>query len=191
MEKVAFVFCFSGGEDLNPLPGGLRELHLYSEKDYVVDKQRRVYHGPTSEARRGDEVIGGTDVIIPATGDTASLDTCARIIQRYWPRARFEDVLTGQKIRQLWRDPGWARARAFRLPDASAEAAWDAESDVAARNSMIYLILTPQFVTAVLDYPHAPEMRPIIDSIRDALSMDILNTDADLDFADLDFAEAV
>jgi hypothetical protein len=50
-EKVAFVFCFSGGEDLQPLPGGRGTFIFFSEGDYAVDEQRQIYHGPVSEAR--------------------------------------------------------------------------------------------------------------------------------------------
>jgi hypothetical protein len=115
-------------------------------------------------------VIGGSDVIIPATGDSAALDACARIIQRYWPRARFEDVLTGQKYGSYGEIPVGRVRQLFAYPDASAEAAWDADNAVAARNTMIYLILAPQSVTVVLDDPNAPDMRSILDSIRSALS---------------------
>ncbi len=53
VEKVAFVFCFSGGEDLQPLPGGRGMFVFYSEEDYAVVEQRQVYDGSTSEAREG------------------------------------------------------------------------------------------------------------------------------------------
>jgi hypothetical protein len=115
-------------------------------------------------------MIGGTDVVIPATGDVAALDTCARIIQRYWPRARFEDAITGKKYGSYGDIPVGGVRELFAYPDASAEAAWDTDDAVAERNTMIYLILTPEAVTAVLDDPHAPDMRSILDSIRNALS---------------------
>ncbi len=115
-------------------------------------------------------MIGGTDVVIPASGDADALETCARIIQRYWPRARFEDALTGKKYGSYREIPVEHVRELFAYPDASAEAAWDADNAVAANNTMIYLILTPQTVTAVLDDPSAPDMRSILDSIRNALS---------------------
>jgi len=47
--KVAYVFCFSGGEDLRPLPGGRGQFIFYSETDYVVEVDRQGPHGATSE----------------------------------------------------------------------------------------------------------------------------------------------
>ncbi|HEY5314648.1 MAG TPA: hypothetical protein VIK18_19095, partial [Pirellulales bacterium] len=64
-------------------------------------------------------------------------------------------------------------------PNAEAEAAWDADSSDSPPNSMLYLILSAGSVTAVLDDPTAAEMRPVIESLRSVLRMDILNTYAE------------
>jgi hypothetical protein len=47
--KIAFIFCFSDGQDLKPLEGGRGAFILYSPDDYVVEKKRQVDHGPTQE----------------------------------------------------------------------------------------------------------------------------------------------
>ncbi len=61
---------------------------------------------------------------------------------------------------------------------------WDADSPDSLPNTMIYLILSPGFVTAVLDDPATAEMHSILDSIRNVLGMDILNTEAELTIAE-------
>lgn len=48
-EKTAFVFSFSGGDDLRPLAGGRGQFIFYSEEDYLVEKDRQGPHGPTAE----------------------------------------------------------------------------------------------------------------------------------------------
>jgi hypothetical protein len=42
-------------------------------------------------------MIGGTDVVIPTFAGPIALDARVRIIRRYWPQARFEDAITGEK----------------------------------------------------------------------------------------------
>jgi hypothetical protein len=50
-EKVAFVFCFSGGEDLIPLVGGRGAFIFYSTTDYAVEPDRQGPHGATSDVK--------------------------------------------------------------------------------------------------------------------------------------------
>jgi hypothetical protein len=42
-------------------------------------------------------MIGGTDIVIREKGDPEALDACVRMIREYWPLARFENALTGEK----------------------------------------------------------------------------------------------
>ena len=46
-------------------------------------------------------MIGGNDVVFPAVGDSAALAACTRIIQRRWPKARFENAITAEKYARL------------------------------------------------------------------------------------------
>jgi hypothetical protein len=48
-EKVAYVFCFTGDDDLVPLEGGRGTFIFYSPEDYPVDRQRHELHGPAAE----------------------------------------------------------------------------------------------------------------------------------------------
>lgn len=47
-DKVTFMFCFSGGDNLTPLEGGRGAFIFYSEADYPVEKKRQGPHGPTA-----------------------------------------------------------------------------------------------------------------------------------------------
>ena len=44
-DKLEFVFHFSGGEELTPLPGGRGDVIFYSTTDYPVERERQVLHG--------------------------------------------------------------------------------------------------------------------------------------------------
>jgi hypothetical protein len=50
-DKIAFVFCFSGGNDLKPLDGGRGDYIFYSTEDYTVERERQGLHGPTVEVQ--------------------------------------------------------------------------------------------------------------------------------------------
>ena len=114
--------------------------------------------------------------MIPAVGDSAALEACVRIIQRHWPHARFEDAVTGDKYHRYEEIPLGRVLEVLAYPDAVAEAKWDADSPDSPPNSMIYLIVSPKFITAVLDDPTTADMRSILESIRGIMWMDILNT---------------
>ena len=124
-------------------------------------------------------MIGGIDIIIPAIGNPAALDDCVRVIRRYWPRARYEDAISGEKLRDYNAVPSVSIKQLLIYRDERAEEAWDSENPEAPPNTMIYLILSTDFVTVVLDDPNAEEMRLILESVRSYLGMDILNTVAE------------
>lgn len=51
-DKLEFVFCFSGTEDLKPLPGGRGVLIFFSEDDYSVEQNRQIAHGTAWEVEK-------------------------------------------------------------------------------------------------------------------------------------------
>jgi hypothetical protein len=114
-------------------------------------------------------MIGGTDIVIPAIGDAATLEACARIVQRRWPHARFEDADTGDRYKRYEDIPLGRVREIFAYADDKAEAAWDADSLESPPNSMLYLILDRDSVTAVLDDPATPEMQALLESMRNLL----------------------
>ena len=114
-------------------------------------------------------MIGGTDIVLRTTGDPAALDICARIVVRYWPRARFEDAITGDKYEQYGDMPLGGMRELFVYRDAQSECAWDADDGDSPENSMLYLILSSDSVTVVLDDPNTAEMRSMVSSLRVSL----------------------
>ncbi len=130
-------------------------------------------------------MIGGTDIVIPAVGDPAALEACARIVQRRWPHARFEDAETGEKYARYGDIPLGHVRELFAYHDAQAEAEWDADSPNSPRNSMLYLILSPDFITAVLDDPNTAEMAAILESIRKMMLDRILSPDIEEKYAEV------
>jgi hypothetical protein len=123
-------------------------------------------------------MIGGKDIVIPAVGSPASLDACARVVQRLWPEARFEDAETGEKYSSYGDIPLGRVRQLLAYPNAEAEELWDADSAESPVNSMLYLILGEHSVTAVLDDPYVGEMPAMLEGIRTMLGMEILNTNA-------------
>lgn len=124
-------------------------------------------------------MIGGTDIVIPAKGDPEALDVCARLIREYWPAARFEDALTGEKFERYEELPFGCLRELLIYPNAVAEMAWDQGDANAIANSMVYLILSPTCVTLVIDDLGTPQMQSMLESIRSSLAMEILNTYAE------------
>lgn len=124
-------------------------------------------------------MIGGVDIIIPASGDSSAMDVCARIVQRCWQQARFEDAVTGETYSEYAEIPIGRVRELLAYRDCEAAAAWNADTAVSPPNSMLYLILSANSVTMVVDDPDAADVSAIIRSIRATLEMDILNTFAE------------
>ncbi|CAN5915860.1 hypothetical protein BH23PLA1_BH23PLA1_23760 [soil metagenome] len=47
--KVEYVFCFRDSQDLIPLAGGRGLFILYSPQDYLVERLRQVFSGPSKD----------------------------------------------------------------------------------------------------------------------------------------------
>lgn len=111
-------------------------------------------------------MIGGVDVVIPTAGNAAALEACARIVQRYWPNARFEDAESGEKYARCCDVPVERVRELLIYSDAQAEAAWDADCEDSPPNSMLYLIRSPDFITVVLDDPNAADVQAMLEEFR-------------------------
>jgi hypothetical protein len=118
-------------------------------------------------------MIGGHDVVFPAVGDSATLEACARIVERFWPDVRFEDAITGDKYRRLGDIPFGMVCELLVYPNAEAEAAWDADLPGSPENSMLSLIIRPEDITVVLDNPQTAEMQSLLSMIHDWLRTDM------------------
>ena len=124
-------------------------------------------------------MIGGVDVVIPTKGDPESLDACVRMIREYWSKARFENALTGEKYDRYEDLPFGCLREVFVYPDEPAERAWDQGDANAASNSMLYLILSPDHVTIILDDPKPKQMQSMLESIQRILARDVWSTYAE------------
>jgi hypothetical protein len=114
-------------------------------------------------------MIGGVDVVIPAVDDGIALETCARIVQHYWPNARFEDPETGEKFARCCDVPLRRVRELIVYSDVQAEAAWDADCEDSPTNSMLYLIRSSNSITVVLDDPNAADMQAMLEELRTRL----------------------
>jgi hypothetical protein len=114
-------------------------------------------------------MIGGVDIVIPTVGNAAALEAGARIVQRYWPNAKFEDAETGEKYANYGDIPFGRIHELFAYSDAQAEAAWDADREDSPPNSMLYLIRSPDSLTVVLDDPNTADMQAMLDEFRTIL----------------------
>jgi len=114
-------------------------------------------------------MIGGNDIVFGAVGDPASLEACARIIRKRWPRVRFEDAVTGDKYAMLIDVPFGEVRELLAYPSEEAEAAWDSDSQESPENSMLYVIVREEDITVVLDNPLTADMQFILEGIRGVL----------------------
>src|SRR5260370_39697202 len=130
-------------------------------------------------------MIGPTDIMVPPTADAVvTLDVSARIIQRHWNHARFEDPATGKKYRTYDEIPFSHLEELLAYRNAQAEALWDSDSPESPVNTMLHLIFFPKCIKSRTDDQNAPNIQSIRESIRASLRMDILNTYALNRYAD-------
>lgn len=114
-------------------------------------------------------MIGGTDRVFDAVGDSASLEACIRIIRKKWPQARFENAETGEKYSTINDIPCGSVRELLVYSDATAEESWDHDRPDSPRNSLISIFVRPTEVTIVVDDPESPEMTFILDGIQHVL----------------------
>ena len=87
-------------------------FHYTNDKGYYpVEKRRQRLHGETENVKEQLKMIGGNDIVFPAVGDSATLEACAQIVERFWPKVRFEDAVTGEKYRVRRRSTLWEGTR--------------------------------------------------------------------------------
>ena len=174
----------------------LREATKEFDEEFVADRakpmtpemaarwERAKAKSPTAGDSQTEQVaavrsIGGTDIVIPAIGDSGSLDLCTLVVQRRWPHAKFEDALTGEKYTRYDDIPLGRVRELFAYPDDRAEAAWDSDCPDPPPNSMLYLILSPGSVTVVLDDPITADMRAMLEAFKTMLETQDLNSYAE------------
>ncbi len=125
-------------------------------------------------------MIGGIDIRIPTRAGMLSAEVSVRAIRQRWPRAVFENGLTGDRYDQFSQIPFGDVKELFVYWDSNAAAIWEAEGAVPrADNVMIHLIADLDILTAVIDEKD-DEMESIIAAIRSGLADEILCNPASL-----------
>ena len=114
-------------------------------------------------------MIGGTDRVFDAVGDSASLEACVRIIRKKWPQARFENAETGEKYSTLNEIPCGSVRELLVNSDATAEESWDHDRPDSPQNSLISILVRTNEVTIIVDDTESPDMRFILDGIEHLL----------------------
>jgi hypothetical protein len=125
-------------------------------------------------------MIGGTDIVMPTRGGDVALDICIRVIRRYWPQAVFEDALTGRRVERYELLPIGGLKEVLVYHNSAAAQEWDDKgADPSLGNTMIHLLVGEGSVTAVIDNATDQAIQQLLQSLRSALHLDILNLRAD------------
>jgi hypothetical protein len=124
-------------------------------------------------------MIGGIDIEIPTKAGERSLQVAVRAMIQCWPRAVFENGLTGERYDNFWHIPfGVELEEIFVYRDSHAAGVWDAEGAIPdVYNTMVHVIVNEESITVVMDVRDAvAEM--VLSAISSALSDDILYLEA-------------
>lgn len=128
-------------------------------------------------------MIGGIDIRIATRAGVLSAEVSVRAIRQKWPRAVYENGLTGDRYDKFSDIPFGELTELFVYRDSNAANLWDAEGAVPnAYNTMIHLVADRDTITVVID-ERDREMESIIAAIRSGLADEILCTSAALEAA--------
>ena len=116
--------------------------------------------------------IGGSDVIIKTKVNSTVMPTVVKTIIQYWPKATFENAISGDKFDKYGKIPFKQLDELFIHRDAEIEIACD--SGEWPPNTMIYVIARDNDFTIIVDDPEDAEMKKIIDAIKLAIKNDQL-----------------
>ena len=123
-------------------------------------------------------MIGGTDIPISSRAGDESMEVAIRAMRQHWPRAVFEDAVTGDRYNHFWEIPFGDVEELFVYRDEKAADDWDELGAVPElENSMVHLLTDDGLVTAVIDARDADTDR-IIEAITSGLSDSILYLEA-------------
>ncbi len=128
-------------------------------------------------------MIGGIDIEIPTKAGDLSVVVAVRAIRQKWPRAVFENGLTGDRYNKFGEIPFGSLEEIFVYRDSEAADAWDADGAVPElSNTMVHIIADEGMLTVVVDERDAV-MEEILAAISSGLSDDILHTPRTLEAA--------
>lgn len=118
-------------------------------------------------------MIGGIDVHLPTLAGTSSIEVAVRAIRQRWPRATFENGVTGDRYDQFEQVPFGQIEELFVYRDCELADRWEEEGAVPElSNTMIHLILDDDLLTVVVDERNM-EMEEMLTSIKSGLHDEI------------------
>jgi hypothetical protein len=128
-------------------------------------------------------MIGGIDVHLATSRGGSSAEAAVRAIRQRWPRAVFENGLTGERYPQFGLIPFNDIEEIFVYRDRESADAWDAEGAVPALyNTMIHLVPDDDQLTLVID-ERDTAMEELIAAVESALGDAILHVTAEREAA--------
>jgi hypothetical protein len=126
-------------------------------------------------------MVGGIDISIPIQDGEFSSVVAVRAIRQKWPRAVFENGLTGVRYSSFREIPFGNVQEIFVYRDCEAADAWEAEGAVPdVSNTMVHIIADDAMLTVVVDEKDAV-MDEIVAAIKSGLNADILHIPATLE----------
>jgi len=118
-------------------------------------------------------MIGGIDVRVPTLGAADALCVAVRAIRQSWPRAVFENGVTGERYDRFSQIPFGPIEELFVYRDSVAADAWDAQGATPAlANTMVHIIADGDLMTLVVDDRDAA-MNELIDAVQSAMTDNI------------------
>lgn len=97
-------------------------------------------------------MIGGIDVRLRTMAGDSSTEVAVRAIRQRWPRAVFENGITGERYDHFWQIPFGEIDEMFVYRDAAFADRWDTEGAIPdVYNTMIHLIHDGDLLTVVID----------------------------------------
>jgi hypothetical protein len=97
-------------------------------------------------------MIGGIDIPIPTRAGPISTEVAVRAIRQKWPRAEYENGLTGERYSQFCQIPFGEIEEIFVYRDHESADLWEAEGAVSSlENTMIHLVADRDLITVVVD----------------------------------------
>jgi hypothetical protein len=128
----------------------------------------------------GIPVIGGIDIKIPTRSGALSVEVAVRAIRQRWPRAEFENGITGDRYHDFGQIPFGMIEEVFVYQDCAFADRWDGDGAVPElSNTMIHIIADKDLITVVVD-DRDGRIEEILGAISSALGDDILYIPAEL-----------
>jgi hypothetical protein len=119
-------------------------------------------------------MIGGIDVHLPTMAGDSSTEVAVRAIRQRWPRAVFENGITGERYDHFWQIPFGEIEELFVYRDSASADTWDDKGAIpAVYNMMIHLIPDDDLLTVVMDEKDSA-MEELLAAIKSGLSDEIL-----------------